>query len=183
MCAWAPATHKPDWWDRLRADPKPKVFVALGSSGALRVLPALLRALARLPVSVLMSMSGRTLPATPPGGFVADMLPLTETAALSNVVVSHGGSSGVYPAIAAGTPVLGIPANADQHLSTAVLEESAAGIGVRSEEASEQRLAHALERLLFEPQYRLAAQKWATIYARYDSGVMFRKFLSDALGE
>ena len=32
----------------------------------------------------------------------------TETAELSVVVVSHGGSGGLYPAMAAGTPVLGI---------------------------------------------------------------------------
>jgi UDP:flavonoid glycosyltransferase YjiC (YdhE family) len=114
--------------------------------------------------------------------YVADLLPFTETAGQAGVVVSHGGSGGLYPAIAAGTPVLGIPSNADQQLSTAVLEESGAGLGVRVEEASERRLLQALKSLLFDPRYRRSAQQWATVYSRYDSGVLFGEFLSDTLG-
>jgi UDP:flavonoid glycosyltransferase YjiC (YdhE family) len=182
ICPWTPPTAKPDWWDRMRADPKLKVFVSLGSSGPLRAFPALLQALSKLPVAVLVSTSGRSLPGLGPGMYSAGLLPFTETAGQASVVVSHGGSGGLYPAIAAGTPVLGIPANADQQLSTAVLEESGAGLGVRVEEASPSRLARALERLLFDPQYRRNAQQWATVFSRYDSGVMFRRFLAETLG-
>ena len=77
--------------------------------------------------------------------------------------------------------MLGIPSNADQLLSTAVLEESGAGLGVRVEEASQRKLTRSLEKLLFDPQYRRAAQNWAAVFSRYDSGVMFRKFLSEML--
>jgi UDP:flavonoid glycosyltransferase YjiC (YdhE family) len=77
--------------------------------------------------------------------------------------------------------VLGIPSNADQQLSTAVLEESGAGLGVRVEEASSRRLLRTLEGLLFDPKYRRTAQKWATVYGRYDSGALFRKFLDETL--
>jgi UDP:flavonoid glycosyltransferase YjiC (YdhE family) len=77
--------------------------------------------------------------------------------------------------------VLGIPSNADQQLSTAVLEESGAGLGVRVEEASPSRLLRALERLLFDPQYRLAAKRWAVVFDRYESGALFRKFVDEAL--
>jgi len=181
ICQWTPATSRPDWWDSMLADPKPKVFVSLGSSGPLRALPALLEALSKLPVAVLLATSGRTMPRLGPGVYVADLLPFTETAGQASVVVSHGGSGGLYPAIAAGTPVLGIPSNADQQLSTAVLKESGAGLGVRVEEASEKRLLQALKRLLFDPQYRRAAQQWASVYSRYDSGAMFGEFLSEAL--
>jgi UDP:flavonoid glycosyltransferase YjiC (YdhE family) len=80
--------------------------------------------------------------------------------------------------MSAGKPVLGIPSNADQHLSTAVLEENGAGLGLRVEEASEKRLSSALEKLLFDRRYEQAARQWAAVYARYDSGTMFRKFLT-----
>jgi UDP:flavonoid glycosyltransferase YjiC (YdhE family) len=162
-------------------DPKPKVFVSLGSSGPLRAFPALLGALSKLPVSVLISTSGRPVPHLGPDAYVADLLPFTETAGQCSVVVSHGGSGGLYPAIAAGTPVLGIPSNADQQLSTAVLQESGAGLGVRVEEASQGRLLRALEKLLFDPQFRLAAKGWAAIFDRYETGALFRKFVDDAL--
>jgi UDP:flavonoid glycosyltransferase YjiC (YdhE family) len=181
ICQWAPPTAKPHWWDRMRQDPKPKVFVSLGSSGPLSAFPALLGALSKLPVSVLISTSGRPMPHLGPEAYIADLLPFTETAGLCSMVVSHGGSGGLYPAIAAGTPVLGIPSNADQQLSTAVLEESGAGLGVRVEEASQSRLSRALERLLFDPQYRSSAQQWAAIFDRYESGALFRKFVDDAL--
>ena len=179
ICNWSPPAAKPEWWDRMRADPKPKVFVSLGSSGPLQVLPNLLRALSKLPVSTLLSTSGRQTPPTPPQVYLADLLPFTETARESSVVVSHGGSGGLYPAIAAGTPVLGIPSNADQQLSTAFLTDSGAGMGVRVEEASEKRLRDALEKLLFEPQYRRSAGEWAAVYDQYDSGALFRKFLAE----
>jgi UDP:flavonoid glycosyltransferase YjiC (YdhE family) len=182
ICRWDPATPKPEWWDRMRADPRLKVLVSLGSSGALRVLPGLLRVLEKMAVAVLLTTSGRTMPSLAAGVYRADLLPLSEAASESSVVVSHGGSSGLYPAVAAGTPVLGIPSNADQHLSTAVLEESGAGLGLRVEEASERRLRAALEKLLFQPRYRAAARKWAAVYARYDSGVLFREFVSEVTG-
>jgi UDP:flavonoid glycosyltransferase YjiC (YdhE family) len=181
ICQWAPRTEKPEWWDRLTADARPKVFVSLGSSGPLRAFPALLQALSKLPVAVVVSTSGRPMPSLGPDAYVAGLLPFTETAGHADVVVSHGGSGGLYPAIAAGTPVLGIPANADQQLSTAVLEESGAGLGVRIEEASASRLLRALESLLFDPRYRRSAQQWAAVFSRYDSGVLFRKFISETL--
>jgi UDP:flavonoid glycosyltransferase YjiC (YdhE family) len=49
------------------------------------------------------------------------------------------------------------------------------------EEASEKRLLGALDRLLSEPQYRLAAKRWAGVFDRYDSGALFRKFVDEAL--
>lgn len=179
ICEWTPPASKPDWWEQMRSDSRQKVFISLGSSGPIEVFPALLSALAKLPVAVLISSSGRTVPSAGGAAYLADLLPFTATALESSVVVSHGGSGGLYPAMAAGTPVLGIPSNADQHMSTAVLEENGAGLGVRVEDASENRLLEALTKLLFDSKYRQSARQWAAIYARYDSGELFRKFLQE----
>jgi UDP:flavonoid glycosyltransferase YjiC (YdhE family) len=181
VCQWAPPIPKPDWWERMCEDPKPKVFVSLGSSGPVRVLPQLLAALARLPVSVVLSTSGREVP---PGGspaYSADLLPFVETAAASTLVVSHGGSGGLYPAMAAGTPVLAIPSNADQHLSTAVLEESGAGVGVRVEEASSKRLHTTLEKLMSDHRFAVAAKGWGNIFQQHGKKNWFQQFLKVTL--
>jgi UDP:flavonoid glycosyltransferase YjiC (YdhE family) len=183
ICQWNPPVPEPDWWRRMRDDPKPKALIALGSSGALRALPAIVGALSRLSVSGVLATSGRGIPATAAGMYVGDLLPLTETAARCDIAVSHGGSTGVYPSLAAGTPVLGIPCNADQQLSAAILVESGAGLGVRVEEASEKRLMVAIERLLYEPQYRVAAKRWAAVFEGYDSGVLFRRFVYETLSK
>jgi UDP:flavonoid glycosyltransferase YjiC (YdhE family) len=181
ICDWVPASEKPDWWDRMLADSRPKVFVTLGSSGPLPVIRALVEALAGLPACVVLSTSGRSLPGLPGDWYVTGLLPFTETARAARVVVSHGGSGGLYPALAAGTPVLGIPSNADQQLSTAVLVGSGAGLGVRVEEASPGRLRQALGKLLSDPAYPAAARRWAEVFSRYDSGVIFRSFVQRAL--
>ena len=79
--------------------------------------------------------------------------------------------------------MIGIPSNADQHMSTAVLEENGAGLGVREEEASEERLYESLKKLLVEPQYRRRAQEWASVFARYNSRELFSQFLDGALAD
>ena len=182
-CYWTPPVPKPDWWDQMSVDSKPKVFVAMGSSGSLAVLPALFRAISRLPVSMMVATSGRPIPPTAIDTYSADLLPLAETTENSSVVVSHGGSTGCYAAITSGTPVLGIPGNADQQLATALLEENGAGIGVRVEEASETSLFQALGKLLFTPSYRESAQKWGPVFKRYDNSGPFQRFIRETLGE
>ncbi len=122
------------------------------------------------------------MPDLPPGVFTAELLPFREMAAAAAVVVSHGGSGGLYPAMAAGTPVLGIPSNADQLQSTAALEENGAGLGIRVEEVSEENLRRAMNALLFEGAFRESARRWSDIYARYDTASMFRGFLAATLG-
>lgn len=180
-CDWTAPVELPPWWDTLRHDQRPIVFVSLGSSGPLRVLPALIQALNSLPAGVVVATSGRSLAGLPASWYTAPLLPFTETARLAKVVISHGGSGGLYPALAAGTPVLGIPSNADQHLSTNVLAGHHAGIGVRVEEASPTRLRRALDSLLNDPTYSAAARLWAERFAGYDTGIHFRHFLDLAL--
>ena len=181
ICDWAPPIAKPDWWDRMCQDPKPKVFISLGSSGPVRVLPGLLAALARLPVSVILSTSGRSVPISSEmesKTYSASLLPFVETARHSSLVVSHGGSGGLYPAIAAGTPVLAIPSNADQHLSTTVLVENGGGLGVRVEEASENELFFALQRIISESNFHDAASRWGHIFQRDETHQRFAQFLN-----
>jgi UDP:flavonoid glycosyltransferase YjiC (YdhE family) len=159
------------------ADPSPKVFISLGSSGPIRVLPELLAALAQLPVSVVLSTSGRPVSAIGTDIYTAALLPFIETAAQAAVVVSHGGSGGLYPAMAAGIPVLAIPSNADQHLSTAVLVENRAGLGVRAEEATRKVLYSALVRILSEASFTKAAERWVAIFQRDAARSRFHEFL------
>ena len=181
VCDWVPPTPKPPWWERMLSEPQSKVFISLGSSGPVRVFPALIEALSTLPVRVVVATSGRSLPTLPGDWYVARLLPFTETAQIARVVVSHGGSGGLYPALAAGAPVLGIPSNADQQISTAVLAARGAGLGLRVEEASPRRVKRTLEKLLLDPALSAAARRWAKIFAQYDSGALFRNFVRQAV--
>jgi UDP:flavonoid glycosyltransferase YjiC (YdhE family) len=177
ICPWSSATPKPAWWSEVITSSVPKIFVSLGSSGPVKALPAVLAAASSLPVEVVLSTSGRPVSSIPKNVHVAELLPYEETARHSAVVVSHGGTGGVYPALAGGTPMLAIPSNVDMHQSTYLLERGGAGIGIRVEDASPRLLQAALERLLGESTFREAAQKWAGIIAQYDTRKLFPELL------
>lgn len=176
-CAWSAHAPKPHWWNDVMASSQPKVFVSLGSSGPIKALPAVLEALSRLPVTVILSTSGRPVGATPSNFYLADLLPYEETASRSAVVVSHGGTGGVYPALSARTPMLAIPSNIDMHLSASLLEATGAGIKIRVEHASPDRLQNGLGRLLGEPGFKQAAVRWGGIIAGYDTKTLFPTLL------
>ena len=144
-------------------------------------MPALIEALGSLPVGVVVATSGRALPGIPANWYTAPLLPFTETAKIAKVVISHGGSGGLYPALAAGTPVLGIPSNADQQLSTAVLSGHRAGLGVRVEEASPRRLRTAIDALLRDPVTPAPPATGRGEFTRYDSSIHFGNFLEPNL--
>jgi UDP:flavonoid glycosyltransferase YjiC (YdhE family) len=177
-CAWSAPVAKPVWWDEVMSLPRPKIFISLGSSGPVNTLPAILKAVARLPVCVILATSGRFPASTAPNVFTADLLPYEETARHCAFVVSHGGTGGLYPALCAGTPMLGIPSNFDSHLSAALLEKSGAGLSIRAESASEHNLYRAMEALLQNPSFKQRARDWSRAFGRYDSTRLFPEILN-----
>lgn len=176
-CSWSAESPKPDWWGEVMASTEPRVFVSLGSSGPIKALPAVLDALSQLPVKVILTTSGRAVGPTRPSVYVCDLLPYEETASHCAAVVSHGGTGGIYPALSAGTPILAIPSNIDMHLSAALLVESGAGLQLRVERASPERLRKQLERLLSETRFRESAAGWAATLAHYDTNKLLTNLL------
>ena len=130
---WSPPVALPDWWHRLPAD-KPIVYLTLGSSGAASLLPTVLQALADLPVTVIASTAGASLPGPPPANaFVADYLPGTEAASRAQLVICNGGSPTSQQALAAGVPVLGIASNMDQFMNMEAIVKAGAGAMLRAD--------------------------------------------------
>jgi UDP:flavonoid glycosyltransferase YjiC (YdhE family) len=177
-CLWTCNDAKPEWWDTVMDSPLPKIFVTLGSSGPIKALPAILKAAAQLPVKVLLATSSRIDAPVDPNIHTAPLLPYEETARCSAVVVSHGGTGGVYLTLAAGTPMLAIPNNVDNHLSTKLLEEHHAGLSVRVENADVKNICRALKRLLYEAEFKSAMAKWPALVHRCDSRKLFPALLS-----
>ena len=156
---WEPPTRPPDWWDAL-PEGRPTVYVTLGSSGPAARLPALLRELADLPINLLVATAGRVEPrALPRGAWVADYLPGSRAAARSDLVISNGGSPTGYQALEHGTPVLGIASNLDQHLTMHYIAAAGAGRVLRGERLTAGGLRAAVEAMLAEPAYRVAARR------------------------
>lgn len=176
-CCWSPELPRPEWWSAAMNSPRPKVFVSLGSSGPVKALPAVLQAASQLPIDVILSTSGRA-PAAAPNVFSAELLPYEETARHCALVVSHGGTGGLYPALSAGTPMLAIPSNIDSHLSAALLEKNGAGLTVRVESASPKAILHAMKRLLAEPSFKARALACAASFSRCRTATVFPELLA-----
>lgn len=161
--AWSPAGELPADFptaDRL-------VYVSMGSSGALNVLPAVLDALLRRGCTPILSTAGRPLPA----GIdtrrtrVFDFLPGDKTVARCCLLVCNGGSPSTLQALSAGTPILGIPTNMDQMLNMRAIEDAGCGISLRADRCSPQQLGAALDRLLEQAApFRAAARQVAASF-------------------
>lgn len=173
---WSPSVDVPEWWSELPED-RPLIYVTLGSSGSVDLLARCLEAVAGQPVMAIVATVARTLGRIPPNVRIADFLPGIEAAKRASVVISNGGSPTSHQALAAGTPVLGLPANMDQHLSMFYTSATGAGEMLRSDRASARNIREYLQRLLSEPRYKTNAGRIQKAFASYDAPARFRAVL------
>jgi UDP:flavonoid glycosyltransferase YjiC (YdhE family) len=175
---WSPPVEPPEWWDALPAD-RPLVYVTLGSSGKPALLEQILAALATLDVTVVAATASDRLPASPPANArVARYLPGDEAARRSALVICNGGSPTSQQALAAGVPVVGIASNLDQFLNMQAIEKVGAGVILRSDRVSPDRMRGAALRMLREPTARAAAMHLGERSAQFSAGNTFESALA-----
>lgn len=176
---WQPPGAPPGWWSELEPE-RPVVYVTLGSSGKVQRLPLVLEALADLPVQVVVATAGRAqLAAPPPNVRWAELLPGELAASRAAVVVSNGGSTTGYQALAAGKPVVGIASNFDQYLAMDAMERAGAGILLRAGTLRASDVKQAVSRALEDPALRARASELGREIARYDARARFVAWLMD----
>lgn len=176
---WSPDIPRPDWWDQVDPD-RPTVYLTLGSSGQVKALPILLKALSALPVNVIAATAGRVDSALlrhNQNCFAADYLPGSEAAARSDLVICNGGSATVYQALGQGCPVLGIPANLDQHLTMTYVTRSGAGLPIRSDALDVKQAMATVTRILGHNEYQQAAAGIAKEFEHYECRTRFQAWL------
>lgn len=145
---WSPQSAMPRWWDAL-PDDRPVIYLTLGSTGLAPRLPAMLEALAALPVTVLAATAGRVrIPLAPDNARVADFLPGAACSRRAAVVICNGGSGTAYQALAEGTPVLGLWSNIDQFLTSKLAERHGVGVAMAAHDASPTDVTDALAYIL-----------------------------------
>lgn len=176
---WEPAAAAP-----ALPDDRPLVYVTLGSSGRGRLLNAVVRTLAGLPVTVVVASASAGLPDPLPRNVIAaDYLPGTALARRAALVVCNGGSPTVHQALSAGTPVLGLAGNMDQHLSMRSVTTAGVGLLVRSEHATPTAIATAARRLLDEPDFAARAKEMANRFASQDAPAAFASAVERLSGQ
>ena len=135
-------------------------------------LPAILEAVAAMPVRVLLTLGG-VLPASAIAapanvtvrGFLSHHLVLPHAAA----VVCHGGLSTITAALAAGVPIVCIPQGREQPINAARV--AASGVGkVVATDAPASEIAATLMELLEDPAGRAEARRFADVIAGLGGG-------------
>jgi UDP:flavonoid glycosyltransferase YjiC (YdhE family) len=171
--AWdEPPGELPSWWPG--RDDDPPVYVTFGSvagsfAQALPVYDAAMRAVAELPVRVLLTV-GRDLNLdqlsdAPDNVRVERWVPQQDVLGHAAAAVVHGGSGSTLGAIAAGVPLVVVPLFADQPQNARRVAEVGAGLAVepnrQDTDATIRMLRDAIRTVLDEPSYGQRARALA----------------------
>jgi UDP:flavonoid glycosyltransferase YjiC (YdhE family) len=178
---WSPGVEVPE--AATQGDPSvPLVYVTLGSSGNLAALKAVLAAISDMPVRALLATAGRRISLDLPKNVaVTDFAPGEDVARKAAVVVTNGGASTSYQALAVGTPVLGLPSNLDQYLAMTAIERAGAGRLVRAGSATVDEVRAGISNLIDSPMPRQQAQRVSESFAQIDCHSQFSNVLEMAL--
>jgi MGT family glycosyltransferase len=168
----AAAAPLPDWWPG-RAD-DPLVYVTFGSVAgsfpqALPVYDVALRAVAELPVRVLLTVGREldldALPDQPDNVRIERWVPQQDVLGHAAAAVVHGGSGSTLGAMAAGVPLVVVPLFADQPQNARRVAEVGAGVAVAPNredlDATIGPLRDAIDSVLSEPSYGQQARALA----------------------
>ena len=153
-------------------DGRPLVLVSLSTleQGQAMLMQRILAALASLPVRALVTVGPALDPArfTPPGNVVlARFVPHRSVLPHAAAIVSQCGLGTVMKALAAGVPLVCIPLVGDQPENAARVQGLGAGVRLPPD-VDPAHIREAIERVLTDPAFRLAAQRIAEAIAGED---------------
>lgn len=178
---WKPDLPLPEWWSKIPSD-KPLVYLTAGSTGQTRSFEKTVEALLDFPVVVAVATAERATVQRVPGRvFVADYLPGDEVSRRATLVINNGGSGGVYQALAAGVPVLGIAANMDQCMVMKSVVHAGAGMLVMERETKGYDWKKVLSHLLSSQQFKKAATRLSHSMARTSGPNVFACWIEQIL--
>lgn len=171
--AWTPPLPEPDFLADLGE--RPLVYITLGSSGRVAALDSVLQVVGEHQVLGVIATADRVSPARlPPNVRVASYVPGDSLARRASFLVTNGGASTSYQALAEGKPVLGIPTNLDQYLAMTNIERAGAGRLVRAGEATPAAVRAAFAELSSSTALRRGAADMAAAFSRLSSTERFR---------
>ena len=170
---WSPEAPLPDALINA-SDPRPLVYVNMGSSGDPVVLRDIVAACASVDCRLAVATGrGGPVPGASASMVSAPFLPGRELASRAALVICNGGSPSTHQALQQGTPVLGIPANLDQLLNMQFIVNSGSGVSLRADCLSAEKIKGIVRRMLSEPSFRTGAARVASWFAHYSASERF----------
>ena len=166
---WSPSIPLPHWWPEVAKRKDPPVYITMGSTGKVDLLPRIVDACRLENVCSVVSTAGRSdFRASPPEVYAEAFLPGSQAAALSSLVICNGGSATAHQALSQGRPVLGICSNLDQVMTMQGIAAAGAGEFVRASEATLPRLREAIRRLRASDSFTEGARAIQASFALLD---------------
>ncbi|MDQ3536198.1 MAG: glycosyl transferase family 1 [Bacteroidota bacterium] len=161
---------------------RPIIYLTLGSSGKVDILPKIIEALGGLPVYALVATAGRKdLDNVPENILIKDFIPGSAASSLASLVICNGGSTTGYQALYEGVPILGIASNLDQYLAMSYITNAGAGKLMRAGRFKVQEFHQNIMDLLDNPTYKQAAKKIQEEFRLYNYKEIFNDVLEKAL--
>lgn len=125
------------------------IYLGMGSSGNIAILDRIIKVLGDMDVQVLYATAGRVSPQSLPKNFyVQDYISGHQACAIADLMIGNGGSASLAQCLVQGIPMLGLPANMDQHLTMYYAQRGQVGDFLRTENLSAKKLLQSLEQLL-----------------------------------
>jgi MGT family glycosyltransferase len=160
-----PALHdRPDPtpfpWESLAN--RSRIFISLGTISAdigAQFYATVANALGDLDAQVILAARPSLVPDPPPNFIVRERVPQLALLPHMHAVVCHAGHNTVCEALANGLPLVVAPIRDDQPVVAQQVVRAGAGTRVRYGHLSPRSLRDAVERVLGEPQYRIAAAR------------------------
>lgn len=162
----------PAWWDEVRND-QPLVYLNLGSTGNVDLIPALIEELTKEPIQVILGYMMKNEPAAKiyPNGarvFCGQILPGDLICQRADVVISNGGSGGGYQALMAGKPLIGISKNMDQRMNMLYMSKNSFVREFLNWNCSPQKVAESVRFFLQNDIERKKASDFKQLLSKYE---------------
>ncbi|MBL8023019.1 MAG: hypothetical protein JNK54_01880 [Elusimicrobia bacterium] len=168
--AWSPDVPVSDILNR-PAPGKKTVYVAMGTSGNTRALPAILEGLAGRPLRVLVAAGLQLSVRNPdPTRLELHTSPYFSGQAAcqaADLVINNGGSAGINQCLLAGVPFLGVASNLDQFSSMYFSERAGVGKTIRADRVNPGAIARQAGELLDDPSWGRKAKAISAIAHSY----------------
>lgn len=174
---WSPPEYEqPSPWLLDLPREQPWVLVAESSldTGKNGLFHAATTGLANFPAQVIITTGARYASmrladvATAPNLHITDWVSHAYTLPRAGAVISVGGAGTILSALAAGAPLIVIPAEADQPDNARRVVETRTGLKLSRRQCTPAGLRHALEHVLSDPQFGVNARRMAGIFRGYD---------------
>ncbi len=109
---WDSDVSEPSWLNSIKDHEA--LCITFGTNGNESLVQELLRTFRAYERPIIVLTAGRIKIPKEDGVYVCDFAPLSKVLAKTEVLICHGGSSFLYPALRARTPCIGIPSNITQ---------------------------------------------------------------------